>query len=107
MAEALWRLLWALPTVLVAGALIVALLRRLSGTAPKPEVKSRLRLVESLGVSDRTRMHLVESDTQVLVVLEGDTHLMVHWVPTSDQANGPPSRRQRGPWSNLVQRAAR
>jgi flagellar biogenesis protein FliO len=82
--ESAWRLIWALPLVLLVGAVAILVIRRI---APRPRESSiaRLRLCESLQVSLETQLHLVEVDRRVHLVIESTRPIVQHWpdAPTA------------------------
>jgi hypothetical protein len=71
MSESLTRLAWALPLVIVLGALAMLLMRRLLPHWQTPAAPvARLALHESLNVSETTRTHLLSVDGQRMLLVE-------------------------------------
>lgn len=82
--NALWRLLWALPLVLATGVAAMLLLRRfVVPMQARSRDARRLSLLESLAVSDDTRLHLVEIDQQPYVVVESTRDAVLQAVPAA------------------------
>jgi flagellar biogenesis protein FliO len=83
----LWRLLWALPLVFATGIAMMLLLRRF---VVPPQAAShdtrRLKLRESLAVSETTRVHLVELDQQSYLVIESERNATLQAVPVATAA---------------------
>jgi hypothetical protein len=71
MMDTLWRLVWALPLVLLTGAAVMLLLRQfvrpVRATSP---AALRMSLRESMSVSNDTRVHLIEADGQTYLLVE-------------------------------------
>jgi flagellar biogenesis protein FliO len=69
--DALLRLAWALPLVLGIGIGSMLVLRRFVIAAPAAaRPTQRLRMRESLSLSDETRVHLIEVDDRPYLVVE-------------------------------------
>jgi hypothetical protein len=79
MMEAMWRLVWALPLVLLIGAAIVLFLKRfvVAGEGAPAAAERRMHLRESLALSDDTRMHLIELDRRAYFVVESKQRVRV------------------------------
>ena len=71
--DTLWRLVWALPLVLITGAAIVCVLKQVivRNGASQSETR-RMQLRESLCVSPQTRVHLVELDRRPYILVESE-----------------------------------
>lgn len=93
MMETLWRLAWALPLVLLTGMVAVLTLRRFvvptQGTGQQTQ---RMNLRESLSLSDDTRVHLIEIDRQVLLIVESSRHTLLQSAPVASTPVHPPNR---------------
>ena len=84
MTDTLWRLVWALPLVLVTGAAAMLLLKRiLTPAGTSVEHGRHLTLRESLIISDGTRMHLIEVDRQKYLLVESATDTVLECVVAS------------------------
>lgn len=79
MTDALWRLIWALPLVLVTGLVAVLVLKRLLPEARADRQHRRMAVCETLTLSDQTHLHLIEVDRQpyLLVDSPGGTALQL------------------------------
>lgn len=89
MADALWRLAWALPLVLLTGGVAVLLLKRfVIRGAPSSEANrpGRLLLRESLCVSEQTCVHLIEIDGTPCLLAESSRHATLHAVSSVTEA---------------------
>lgn len=74
----MWRLAWALPLVLMVGAAVVLVLRRfVVPTASAAVPTQRMRMLESLPLSDDTRVHLIEVDGRAYLVVESARHAVL------------------------------
>jgi len=73
----MWRLVWALPLVLLSGVGIALLLKRfvVADEGKQAAAERRMHLRESLALSDETRVHLIELDRQAYVVVESKRHI--------------------------------
>ena len=89
--ESAWRLIWALPLVLLVGAVAILLIRCI---APRPRESSmaRLRLCESLQLSLETQLHLVEVDRRVHLVIESTRPIVQHWPDASSSVTSAPAQ---------------
>lgn len=77
--DALTRLIWALPLVLLMGLGVVLLLRRFVVPVPlQQQHRSRMKLSESLTLSDYTCAHLIEIDGRTYAVIESTRQLTFH-----------------------------
>ena len=91
--ETLWRLAWALPLVLVTGVVAVLTLRRfVVPTQGTSQPAQRMNLRESLSLSDDTRVHLIEIDGQVFLVVESLRHTLLQSAPIASTPVRPPNR---------------
>jgi hypothetical protein len=71
MMDTLWRLVWALPLVLLTGAAVMLLLRHfVRPVQPTSQVALRMSLRESMSVSNDTRVHLLVADGQTYLLVE-------------------------------------
>lgn len=70
--DAIWKLTWALPLVLLTGLVVVLLLKRVMNVPAAEGSVQRLRNRESLTLSGHTRLHLVEVDGKPLLLIESD-----------------------------------
>ncbi len=80
--ETLYRLGWALPLVLAVGVAAVLVLKRY-GPAVRlggPEAL-RMRVRESLALSQHTCVHWIEVDRQAFLVLESQRHATLQAMP--------------------------
>ena len=69
--DSLWRLIWALPMVLLTGVAVALLLKRVVQPPPGPaRLAARMSVRESMPVSNDTRVHLIESDGQTYLLVE-------------------------------------
>ncbi len=69
--DAAWRMVWALPLVVVIGTLAVLVLRRfVAPSRPAADNAKRMSVRESLSLSDETRVHLLEIDGKGYLVVE-------------------------------------
>ena len=78
--DALWRLTWALPLVLLTGMVAMLALKRFLTLERRPGArtpKSVLSLRESLAVSDQTHVHLIAVGRQEYVVVESARHAVI------------------------------
>lgn len=77
--DALGRLAWALPLVLLIGMAALLLLKRVvRATPPSSGHALRLSLRESLSLSDETRVHLIDLDGTACLVVESTRHATLH-----------------------------
>ncbi|MEO8152139.1 MAG: hypothetical protein ABI605_03640 [Rhizobacter sp.] len=69
--DSLWRMAWALPLVLGIGFAAALVLKRFVVTVPSssPQMQ-RIRLQESLSLSDDTCVHVIEFDRQAYLLVE-------------------------------------
>ncbi|RZL01578.1 MAG: hypothetical protein EOP36_11055 [Rubrivivax sp.] len=101
MDDHFWRLLWALPLVLLIGVGAMLLLKRLGiGVGPRaaavvPDATSATpTLVSSTPLTDHTRALVVECGAQRWVVFESTAQIAVHApTPTSSPTPDPTLRR--------------
>jgi flagellar biogenesis protein FliO len=107
MMDTLWRLVWALPLVLLTGAAVMLLLKQfVRPVRPTSHVALRMTLRESMSVADDTRVHLIEADGQTYLLVEspGGTVLQPTQPKPGDGA------RLRGnvgpPWARRLLKAA-
>lgn len=71
MNDTLLRLGWALPLVLLLGIVVLLVLRRLlPQLAARPPATAQLVLAETLQVSPRTRVHLLQVQGRPVLLLE-------------------------------------
>lgn len=77
--ETMWRLAWALPSVLLVGVGVALILKRFVVAADGAQAAAvrRIHLRESLTLSEDTRMHLIELDRQAYFVVESKQHITV------------------------------
>ncbi len=69
--DTLWRMAWALPLVLGIGFLAALVLKRFGASASPPAPEAwRIRLHESLSLSNDTRVHVIEVDRQAYMLVE-------------------------------------
>jgi hypothetical protein len=71
--DALLRLAWALPLVLIVGVAAMLVLRQVMTRRETAPPGPRMRVGESLRVNDDTTVHLLEIDRQSYVLVES-TH---------------------------------
>jgi flagellar biogenesis protein FliO len=97
MTDTVWRLIWALPLVLVTGTAAMLVLKRiLTPVSPPVEPGRHMALRESLTVSDGTRMHLIEVNRQNYLLVESATNTVLQCLqPQADLSrqrpvSGPP-----------------
>jgi hypothetical protein len=94
MDDHIWRLIWALPLVLLIGVGAMLLLKRLGiGVGPRPSAMpdhtaATPTLVSSTPLTDHTRALVVEFGAQRWVVFESTAQIAVH-VPTPATAPTP------------------
>jgi flagellar biogenesis protein FliO len=104
--ETLWRLAWALPLVLLVGAVTVLLLKRFAvPTLPSNRSAPRLTLQESLSVSDDTRLHLVAVDRRTFLVVESSRHAQMHQVSEGGSEIARQPARFTPPWVRWLYKA--
>ena len=71
MTDVLWRLIWALPLVLLTGLTAVLVLKRILVPIRSVEPPAqRMSLHEVLTPSDLTRVYLIEVDRQTYLLVE-------------------------------------
>lgn len=70
--DAIWKLIWALPLVLVTGAVLVLLLKHVVYAPASHRSLQRMRSCESLALSARTRLHLLELDGKAYLLVESE-----------------------------------
>jgi flagellar biogenesis protein FliO len=93
MTDTLWRLAWALPLVLVTGMAAVLTLRRFVVPAQGPgQQAQRLRLQQSLSLSDETRVHMIEVDRQVFLIVESSRQALLQSTSSASEAVRAPIR---------------
>jgi flagellar biogenesis protein FliO len=93
MMETLWRLAWALPLVLATGVVAVLTLRRfVVPTQGASQQAQRMNLRESLSLSDDTRVHLIEIDRQMFLVVESSRQTVLKSAPVASTLVHPPNR---------------
>ena len=69
--DSLWRMAWALPLVLGIGFAAALVLKRFVAIAPLPSPDARrIKLQESLSLSDDTCVHVIEVDRQAYLLVE-------------------------------------
>jgi flagellar biogenesis protein FliO len=71
--DALWRLTWALPVVLLTGIAVMFVLKRWVTPERRPggrTAKAVMSLRESLSVSDQTHVYLIAIGRQEYVLVE-------------------------------------
>ena len=76
--ETVWRLMWALPLVLVIGAVAAVVLRRFVVPSIQASKTARLALRESMPLSKDTRVYLIEIDNARFVVVESARTTVLH-----------------------------
>jgi flagellar biogenesis protein FliO len=81
----MWRLLWALPLVLLVGVAVMLILRRFMTPTPREQVEpQRLRMQGAVTLSANTQVYLVEADSKGYLVVESDRPTTVQEVaPTA------------------------
>ena len=98
--ESAWRLIWALPLVLLVGAAAILVIRRIA-----PQVRespnARLRLCESLQLSAETQLHLIEVDRRIHLVIESTRPIVQHWPDASTASAMAPGQ----PWLVRLRKA--
>jgi flagellar biogenesis protein FliO len=99
-SDTLWRLAWALPLVCGAGLCAMLILRRLLMTTAARRPANRLEAIETLSVSDDTRIVLLELDQQAFLVVESSRQATLV-AATRSQAAGPARPRR---WGRRVMR---
>jgi flagellar biogenesis protein FliO len=93
MTDALWRLLWALPLVVLVGAAIMLALRQLLPRLPATGTHP-MTVRQSLVLSDETRVHLLQVDGRSYVVMESSRNSVLQAVQAaSDRPQPAPSGR--------------
>ena len=97
MTDALWRLAWALPLVLAVGVIAVLAIRRWGMWQGVGVGAARLRVVESMPVSDETRIHLILVDRQPLLLIESARQVTTRELGSSQRSTPGPSSRWRPP----------
>jgi hypothetical protein len=104
--DILLRLCWALPLVLLAGLVIMLLLRHVVLPRPVHDRPRRLSLCESMTLSDEMRVHLIEANGTAYLITESARMSSIHPAP-SVQA-GQPQRVRAGaiaaPLARLLRR---
>jgi flagellar biogenesis protein FliO len=94
--DSAWRIVWALPLVLTVGAVAALILRRfLLPMTPAGRSAQRLRMCESLTLSDETRVHLIEVDGAGYLLVESTRHAVLQsaLAATSEAARAAPPLR--------------
>jgi hypothetical protein len=89
----LWRLAWALPLVLALGVAGAWAAARLGAARAPREAGARLRVVESVTVSEGLRVHLLELDGRSIAVAESALHV-AQLGPRGDDPPAPRTREQ-------------
>ena len=105
--DALWRLVWALPLVLLTGAGVALLLRRVTTfNQLTTTAASRMSVQETMTLSDQTRVHLIEVDRQAYLLVESTqtTTLQVAMSPVGVPASSVRTRLS-PPWARLFFKA--
>jgi flagellar biogenesis protein FliO len=101
----MWRLLWALPLVLIVGFAVMLILRRFMTLTPREYVEpQRLHLRGTVTLSAKTQAYLVEADGKGYLVVESDQPIAVQEIaPTA----GTPLHAARfgPPWLRRLYRA--
>jgi flagellar biogenesis protein FliO len=106
-AEILWRLAWALPLVLALGVAAAWALGRLGAARAPRERGPRLRVLESVNVSEGLRIHLLEVDRRTVVVAESAQHALQLDARLEDLHGArSPERHAAGRWRRLSGKAA-
>ena len=95
MTDTLWRLTWALPLVLLVGAVAMLVLKRfLIPVRSTAKDSQRLTVRESLSLSTDTHVHLIELDRKPYLVVESTRASAL--LQTVEAARGP--QRAGPPW---------
>ncbi|HEY5760122.1 MAG TPA: hypothetical protein VIU34_30075 [Steroidobacter sp.] len=90
--DALLRLVWALPLVLLTGAVLVLLLKRvMKPLHSSAAFAQRLSLRESLSVSDETRVHLIDLDGTACLLVESTRQATLHLPAVGAKASVSPA----------------
>ena len=92
--DTLWRLVWALPLVLVTGFAAMLVLKRFMAASP-PATRDirRLTLRESLTLSEESRLHLIEVDRETYLIIESSRHAALQSIrPPAGEATHLPHR---------------
>jgi flagellar biogenesis protein FliO len=91
MTDALLRLMWALPLVLVIGIAAALVLKRfvLPGVGRPAPQGQRLTLRESLSISQDTRLHLLDIDGRAHLVIESGRQTVLQWAPAAETPRVP------------------
>jgi len=102
-SDALWRLAWALPMVLAIGVASVLVLRRWVVPHRQGEATGRLRVLESLPLSDDTRLYVIDVDRRPLLLVESSREITLQDVAAAAGAgmrHGPATGRAwiQRPW---------
>lgn len=101
MSQTLWNLLWALPLVSVLALVVILVLKR-TQAGRSAQTLPRVSLRESLSVSERTQVHLIEVDFRPYLLVESDARITVQptWQASTDAL--PPRALTRLGWMRRV-----
>ena len=90
--DASLRLVWALPLVLLTGTVLVLLLKYvMKPLRSSAAVAQRLRLRESLSVSEQTRVHLIDLDGTACLLVESTQQATLYLTAAGAKAGVSPA----------------
>jgi len=92
--DTLWRLVWALPLVLLIGVAVMFVLKRfMLPMHTKTHQALRMNLCESISLSNATRVHLIEVDHQPYLIAESTPHTALQLLLPQTSEGARESRR--------------
>lgn len=105
--EAAWRLVWALPLVVATGAAVVLFLRRIIAPVGRSQFAAqRLRVRETISLSEHSRAHLIEVDDRAYLLVESSQTMHLQPVAALATETSVAVANVSVPWLRRLYRAA-